>query len=368
MTHLSSYGWRDALSSGAARRTIHCSETNSRGCLGRPGLSLTPERRFGSVAQDNATVFGVNETVAMSEAQRESTGMGGFARFCVRLVAPYWRHILVVLLAMAPAVAYTAVYPLILQALIDQAIIPGQGAVAVSLITGLVALLVLTWLGDVLHQYLVARLVADAGNALRLRVFQHLQDLQVRAYARFEGGDILARCMAGAEAIEQALTLVFSNLLPQVATIIVGGAVLFWIEWRLALLCLALMPIVYIGPRIFGRRVEQASIERQSDAATLVGALQENLATQLVVKAFGLREVSRERFEAGTETVLAEQRAIRVLEQLARHHAVAEWCGAAGSVSERRIADGAPGHAFGGLTGGLLRASVVDGRRVPIAG
>ena len=59
------------------------------------------------------------------------------------------------------------------------------------------------------------------------------------------------------------------------------------------------MPIVYIGPRIFGRRVEQASIERQSDAATLVGALQENLATQLVVKAFGLREVSRERFEAG---------------------------------------------------------------------
>ena len=63
-----------------------------------------------------------------------------------------------------------------------------------------------------------------------------------------------------------------------------------------------------------------------------------------------------------------EQRAIRVLEQLARHHAVAEWCGAAGSVSERRIADGAPGRAFGGLTGGLLRASVVDGRRVPIAG
>ena len=195
--------------------------------------SLTPERRFGSVAQDNATVFGVNETVAMSEAQRESTGVGGFARFFVRLVAPYWRHILVVLLAMAPAVAYTAVYPLILQALIDQAIIPGQGAVAVSLITGLVALLVLTWVGDVLHQYLVARLVADAGgNALRLRVFQHLQDLQVRAYARFEGGDILARCMAGAEAIEQALTLVFSNLLPQVATIIVGGAVLFWIEWH----------------------------------------------------------------------------------------------------------------------------------------
>jgi ATP-binding cassette subfamily B protein len=241
------------------------------------------------------------QTRSTSAEQTTGAGLGGFVRFSARLVRPHWRQVLLVLLAMAPAVAYTAVYPLILQALIDHAILPGRGEVAVTLIGGLVALLALTWIGDVVHQYLVARLVADAGNALRLRVFQHLQDLQVRAYARFEGGDILARCMTGAEAIEQALTLVFSSLLAQLATILVGGAVLFWIEWRLALLCFALMPIVYLGPRIFGHRVEQASAVRQADAARLVGTLQENLATQPVVKAFGLRDVARQRFQAGLQ-------------------------------------------------------------------
>ena len=202
------------------------------------------------------------------------------------------------LLAMSPAVAYTAGYPLILKALIDDAIVPRQGAVAVALLAGLASLLVLTWVGDVLHQYLVARLVADLGNALRLRVFQHLQDLEVRAYGRFDGGDILARCVAGAEAIEQALSLMFSSLLAQVLTIVVGSAILVLIEARLAVLCLLLMPLVYIGPRLVGRRVEQASVVRQTDAARLVGLLQENLATQLVVKAFGLRDVEQQRFQA----------------------------------------------------------------------
>lgn len=197
---------------------------------------------------------------------------------------------------MAPSVAYTALYPLILKALIDDAIVPANGAVATWLISALVALLLLTWVGDILHQYLVARLVADTVNGLRLRVFAHLQQLQVGAYARFDGGDILACCIAGAEAIEQALSLIFSSLLSQVLTILVGSVILFAIEWRLAALCLALLPIVLIGPRLFGRRVEQASLARQTDAARLVGVLQENLATQLVVKAFGLREFALQRF------------------------------------------------------------------------
>ena len=233
----------------------------------------------------------------MTDGQPASGGIWEFVRACARLVTPGWRKIMAVLVAMSPGVAYTAGYPLILQALIDNAILPGQGAVAVTLIAALVGLLLLSWVGDVLHQYLVARLVADVGKALRLRVFQHVQDLQVRAYERFEGGDILSRCITSTEAIEQALTLLFSSLLAQVLTIAVGSAILVLIEWRLAALCLLLMPFVYIGPRLFGRRVEQASLLRQSDAARLVGMVQENIAVQLVVKAFGLHAVARQRFQ-----------------------------------------------------------------------
>ena len=233
----------------------------------------------------------------MTDGQPASGGIWEFVRACARLVTPGWRKIMAVLVAMSPGVAYTAGYPLILRALIDNAILPGQGAVAVTLIAALVGLLLLSWVGDVLHQYLVARLVADVGKALRLRVFQHVQDLQVRAYERFEGGDILSRCITSTEAIEQALTLLFSSLLAQVLTIAVGSAILVLIEWRLAALCLLLMPFVYIGPRLFGRRVEQASLVRQSDAARLVGVVQENIAVQLVVKAFGLRDVARQRFQ-----------------------------------------------------------------------
>lgn len=245
-----------------------------------------------------ATPASPEEFATDGQVTAPGTGIWSFTRGVAARVSSHRWQIVAVLLAMSPSVAYTAGYPLILKALIDDAIVPGDGMVAAWLLAGLVALLTLSWAGDVLHQYLVARLVANVGNDVRLQLFEHLQDLRVEAYARYDGGDILSRCVSGIEAIEQALNLLFGTLLAQVLTIVVGAIVLFFIEPRLAAICLALMPIVYVGPRLFGRRVEAASNARQADVARLVGTLQEHLATQLVVKAFGLREFALARFRA----------------------------------------------------------------------
>ena len=224
-------------------------------------------------------------------------GIWGFVRACARLVTPHWRQILVVLLAMSPAVAYTAGYPLILKALIDDAIVPGRGEIAVALLAGLVGLLVLTWAGDVLHQYLVARLVADLGNGAAPA---RLQPLRSSRCAPTRVSMAATSCPAASPAQRRSSrrSACFLQLVGPGADDRGRQRHPLLIEWRLAALCLLLMPLVYIGPRLVGRRVEQASFVRQTDAARLVGVLQENLATQLVVKAFGLRDVARQRFQA----------------------------------------------------------------------
>ena len=61
------------------------------------------------------------------------------------------------------------------------------------------------------------------------------------------------------------------------------------VEWRLALVLCALMPMVIVGPRWLATRASQASYERQRDAAAVMSATEESIAAHSVIKAFDLQ-------------------------------------------------------------------------------
>src|SRR5262249_10207447 len=70
----------------------------------------------------------------------------------------------------------------------------------------------------------------------------------------------------------------------------VSTVLLFSLEWRLALLAVGIAPLVFLGPRLFGKKAAEASYQQQEDNAQLTSVLQENLGAQAVVKAFSLQE------------------------------------------------------------------------------
>jgi ATP-binding cassette subfamily B protein len=224
--------------------------------------------------------------------------MAGFARASLTCLRPYWAQSLLILLAQAPAVAFITLQPLILRALIDDAIVPGDRRLAGLLIAAMVGLLGAHALGDLANHYLVARVGARVMNDLRLGIFRHLQSLSVSFYARSRAGELLSRFTSDLDAVERALTVELPAAAYYVLTIVVGGVVLCSFEWRLALLILVLAPAINIAPRALGPRADQASALRQRDIARVIGTMHENLAAQLVIKAFGLRDLALARFRS----------------------------------------------------------------------
>ena len=78
--------------------------------------------------------------------------------------------------------------------------------------------------------------------------------------------------------------------------VVAGTAVLFYFEWRLAILCLLVVPLVYIGQRLIGSRADAASYARQQAAGRAVTTAHEALAAQAVARAFDLRDLLFARF------------------------------------------------------------------------
>ncbi len=220
----------------------------------------------------------------------------GAGRLLHAYLCAYWAPGLLILLAQAPSVAFVTVQPLLLRGLIDDGILAGNARRAALLLGGIVGLLAANAAGDFANQYLVARTGVRLMNDLRRRLFTHLQDLSVGFYARVETGDLLSRCTSDMDAVERALTVDLPPAVYTVLTIAVGGTMLFFIEWRLAVLVLALLPVVYAAQRWLSPHTDRASDQRQEDLGRVTGAIHESVAAQLVVKSFWLHAPLRARF------------------------------------------------------------------------
>jgi ATP-binding cassette subfamily B protein len=212
------------------------------------------------------------------------------SRKLLTAVRPYRAHALLVLLTQVPSVAFLTVQPLLLRGLIDDAIGAGNGRLAFLLIAAMVGLLVANALGDLAQHYLVARYGTNAMNDLRLRIFRRLQDLSVGYHARAQAGDLMSRFTSDLDAVEHFLMIEFPSAVSIVLTIGFGALVLIGVEWRLALLVLALVPMIHLIERVLSPRADEASERRQQDLAGVAGTMHEILSAQLVVKTLGLQD------------------------------------------------------------------------------
>ena len=217
-------------------------------------------------------------------------GLSRFFAAAARQVRPYWRAITLVVIAGVPQVALETVQPMLLMVLIDA--IVGHDARRVWLaVLGLNVLIPVYVGGNFLGEYMAARVAASVSNDLRIAAFWRLEALSVSFHRSRQRGDLLSRFSSDLDAVELAVATEFPFAWACCLAIAVGVVLLIVVEWRLALVLCALLPIVIIGPRWLGARASQASYDRQRDVAAVMSATDESIAAHSVIKAFDLQGI-----------------------------------------------------------------------------
>src|SRR5437763_4561612 len=134
--------------------------------------------------------------------------------------------------------------------------------------------------------------------SLRVKVFAHLSRLGLDFYERELGGRILTRMTSDIEALSQLFQQGIVNLVASALTAAGVAAVLFVLDWRLALAALAVVPPL-LGLTVWFRRASDRAYLRIRDKVALVMAsLQESLTGARVVAAFAREDRNLEEFRA----------------------------------------------------------------------
>jgi len=212
----------------------------------------------------------------------------------LRYVARYRRNALVFVLLLTVGTGCTTLLSLSLKFFIDYAIVPKDWTMLVAISGVLVVCFFVICAAQVWRDYLYAGLAANVLNDLRSDLLRHLQSLPLGFFARTPLGDLLARFSTDLSAVEYGLDYGVRDAVAALLNVAFTMAGLFFLDWRLALVGVAGMPLCLIGPRILGPRALKSGYQLRGEQARLAGAIQENLSAQPVIKAFSLTNKMRD--------------------------------------------------------------------------
>ena len=234
----------------------------------------------------------------MPDAHLEQDEVLGRA-FDRRLAARLWvaarahRPLLSATLALYPAIALAELsQPYLLKIAIDDHILAGDWVGLSLTAAAYAATLALLYGLRMLEAYLMALVGQRVTHDLRNALFGHLLRLEAGFYDRNPVGRLMTRVLNDVEAVSEAFTSGLLAIAADVITLAGVVAVMLWMDWRLALVTFAIVPVLGAAAAYFRIRARDAYRQARRRLAALNAFLQESLQGVAVIQLF-----ARERHE-----------------------------------------------------------------------
>jgi len=125
---------------------------------------------------------------------------------------------------------------------------------------------------------------------VRKHIYNHVQRLSLRFYEDKQTGQLMSRIINDTDLFEQLIAHAVPDVLVNAITLVAVSTVLFFLNWRLALLSLVPIPLVVLSLRIYAQRVRPAFRVRQKELGNLNATLSDNLTGIREIKAFTREE------------------------------------------------------------------------------
>ena len=200
-------------------------------------------------------------------------------------LAPYWRRLVLVMGISLVSTGLSLVTPYLSKDLVDRALI-GRDLAALQRIVLLFAVLgVSSYILNVISGLRYTRVSAEILFDMRLALYEHLQRLSPRFYARTRMGDIVARINSDIGEIQRVAAEAALAWVGNILFLIGCVVMLVWLDWKLALLTAAVMPLSLAALVLYRRRLEARVAAVRQKSADLGSFLIETLQAHTLVVA-----------------------------------------------------------------------------------
>lgn len=224
---------------------------------------------------------------------------------------PFTRRLVLILATSLVATGLGLTQPFISKLLIDVALVRRDWRALCWIAGVMFAATVLGFALNILASYQYVRVSAAMLFDMRLAVYRHLQALSPRFYAKWRLGDLVSRLNNDIGEVQRVSADSLLSVLSNVVFLIGSVAMMLWLNWRLFLLSVALVPLCLYTFTHYQRKLTAFARELRERAADLGSLFVETLIGMRAVVSFnaGEHEVGRFRLRnnAFVDTLLRLQ-------------------------------------------------------------
>jgi ABC-type multidrug transport system fused ATPase/permease subunit len=155
------------------------------------------------------------------------------------------------------------------------------------------------------HRYLTSSASHRMLNDIRRRVFDHLQTLPLSFHASSRSGDVALRLTSDVNALRTLLVGAVQDIVRYALTVSALVATMLWMDWRLTLIALAVVPPLYVVTIRFSGRVQVLAREKRTKESEVASLVYETVTSMATVQAFNQETQEMRRFAKESQASLA---------------------------------------------------------------
>jgi subfamily B ATP-binding cassette protein MsbA len=203
-------------------------------------------------------------------------------------VRPHLRTLVVAALCMGLVAATTALNALVIERVLDDVFLNRDQMALVLVPLAILAIALVKAVATYFQSYLMSvfgqRIIADIQN----RLFAHLMRADLTFFHNNATGGLISRFLTDTNLLSEALSKAVTGIAKDLIMAVALAGVLFFQDWRLAIVACVVFPIAILPVRKLGRRMRKASTQNQERAGAFSALLAEAFAGVRHVKAYGM--------------------------------------------------------------------------------
>lgn len=149
--------------------------------------------------------------------------------------------------------------------------------------------------------YLKGRISAQAAENiarnLRLKLYDHIQNLPYGYYVNSESGDLIQRCTSDVETVRKFFAVELVEIGRAVFLVAFAIVMMFSLNKKMTLIAMVVVPFIFIFSFLFFYKIKHNFEKSDNQEGVLTSILRENLTGVRVVKAFGRESFEIEKYD-----------------------------------------------------------------------
>lgn len=209
---------------------------------------------------------------------------------------PYRLHLLWAMMSMIVYALSMAGLARLMKPTLDEVFIEQDPSMLKFIIIALIAVDAARGVSDYFQSYFMAYVGLSVVRDLRDDIYFHLQKLSISFFTKNATGVLISRITSDANLIQKAVADTVTSVAKDLVTILGLICLVFYQDWRLALISFLVLPWAIIPIYTFGRRIRKFSVRGQEKMADISTCLHETITGNRIIKAFCMEDHENQRF------------------------------------------------------------------------